>query len=81
MRWQRWHCHSHARGSLGGGGPLAEMFSFLARDEKDLVGVKGGVTGICGEIGTASIASRLLRNGVVVMVSVLDILALLSSRA
>jgi len=50
------------------------MVSFLASEEKDFGGVKGGVTGICGENGTVSIASRLVRNGVVVMVSVLDIL-------
>lgn len=66
---------------MGAGGALAEMVSFLVRDEKDFGGVRGGVTGICGENGTVSIASRLLRNGVVVMVSVLDIFALLSSRA
>jgi len=45
-------------------------------DESDFGGVNGGVTGICGENGIVSMASRLVRKGVAVMVNVFVILLL-----
>ena len=45
-------------------------------DEKDFGGVNGGVTGIWGENGIVSIASRLVQKGVAVMVNVFVVLLL-----